>query len=560
LTASVPLQPATATESTNFWVHGKIDVTAPTSGAQWSVGENKNVVFNVTGKIDTVNIKYSKNGGTDNYAYTVASGLAVSSGANTYSWPIPTDQDILSTSGAKFKVVDGAYATVYGLSQDFMMKGILSVSTPSANGIIMTYGGGSTYNITWVVTGPISDVRIYYSTNDGSTYPNEITTSAGVPATPASYTWDIVNQILGQHLKVKIVDKNNTSTFGESANSFEIIGRITLDSPVGGEKWTVASNQDIKWTPTGTYTNVQVQASLNDFAGTILNVTRPAGATGVQQTYSWTNLPDNLSSTVKVRVYDPDHQPTLVRATSANFTILGGLSVTAPAGGVVWYKGESKTIAWGATGTVSNVKIEYKTSLAGAYTTIVANDPSHTAGANSYGWNPVVDENSETCYVRVSDVNNYTDVYSVSATPFSIRPQITVSEPVLGAVIRVGSNNAAAIKWSLGGSTKVSLVNIIYSTNGIAGPFDKTIANNFDATLGQANWNGVANDVSNNIVVKVVDTVNANVFGLSPVFSIAGSILVQTPNGGDDWPVGGSRNITWTKTGTVGNINIWCHR
>ncbi|MGE5280051.1 MAG: hypothetical protein ACM3L6_04830, partial [Deltaproteobacteria bacterium] len=556
LTASNPVQPATAKESSNFWIHGALSVTAPTSSAKWAVGSQQNILFNVTGKIDTVNIKYSKDGGTDNYAYTVASGYAVSAGANTYQWNIPTDQDILSATGAKLKIVDGAYTTVYGVSQNFMVKGAITVLTPSADNIVMTYGTGNPYAITWSTSGPVSDVRIYYSTNDGTTYPNEITTAAGVPATPASYNWDIPNLIVGKHMKIKVVDKANSEAYGVSDNTFEIIGQISLDAPAGTEKWTVGTNENILWTPTGTYTNVQVQASKDDFATYLLNVTRPAGATGVQQSYQWTNLPDSLTSNLKVRVYDPDHQPTVVRDTSDALSILGGLDVTAPESGQIWYKGETKQITWDASGTVTNVKIEYKTSLAGSYATIEANHGGHTAGANSYDWS-VADLNSETCYVRVSDVNNYDDVFSVSVAPFSIRPKITVTAPGLGAVIRVGSNNTNGVQWNIGGSTKVTLVNLLYSTNGVSGPFDKTIANNVDATLGQANWNGVADNVSNNVVVKIVDTVNPNVYGLSEVFSIAGSITVSQPNGGNNWPVGTSQNITWAKTGTVGNVNIY---
>ena len=140
ITASNPSQPATATESAAFWVHGKIDVTSPVSSDKWTVGTQKNILFNVTGKIDAVNIKYSKDGGTDNYAYTVSSNYAVSSGANTFSWNIPTNQDIFSAAGAKLRVIDSGYATVYGASQSFMIKGGGSVLTPDADNITMTYG------------------------------------------------------------------------------------------------------------------------------------------------------------------------------------------------------------------------------------------------------------------------------------------------------------------------------------------------------------------------------------------------------------------------------------
>ena len=208
-------------------------------------------------------------------------------------------------------------------------------------------------------------------------------------------------------------------------------------------------------------------------------------------------------------------------------------------------------------GTVTNVKIEYKTSSGGAYYTIVANDGGHTSGANSYTWSSVADENSEDCYIKVSDVNKPTLVYSVSENPFSIRPKITVSSPSAGELIKVGSTYSGKIQWSLNGSTKVTTVDILYSTNGPAGPFDKTIALGVDASLGSYDWTNVADTISDNVVVKVVDTSNNNVYGLSSVFSIVGDITVQAPNGNEDWPVGSSQNITWTKKGTIGNVNIY---
>jgi outer membrane protein assembly factor BamB len=78
----------------------------------------------------------------------------------------------------------------------------------------------------------------------------------------------------------------------------------------------------------------------------------------------------------------------------------------------------------------------------------------------------------------------------------------------------VGSNNTDAVVWSLNGSTKVATVNIVYNVNG--GAFENTIASGVDATAGKVNWNSVNDTMGNNIVVKVVDTANANAFGLSP--------------------------------------------
>ena len=52
-----------------------------------------------------------------------------------------------------------------------------------------------------------------------------------------------------------------------------------------------------------------------------------------------------------------------------------------------------------------------------------------------------------------------------SNAAFSIRPIITVLKPVLDSNVVVGGDHTDAVEWSLGGSTKVSEVDIIYSTN-----------------------------------------------------------------------------------------------
>ena len=560
VTATTPAQAGSASETNAFWVHGKIEFTgvttpSPTVGEMWTVGQSEDINFKITGKIDNVDILYSKTGG-EPYSYPVTSGLAVSSGENSHSWSIPTNQDILTKTQARIKIQDSLQTTVVAQSPLFGIKGTISVTAPVASDIF-TYGGAPT-NITWTYAGLIQNVKMSYSTN-GLTYDFTINSGNAVAVTPSSFAWSIPDKILGDVVSVKVEDADNDQCYGVSG-TFEIVGQLTLVAPVGGEKWSVGSTQNILWTPTGTFTTVRIEASADDFTSHMLDITRPAGATGVQQSYGWV-IPSTLSNTMKVRVSDPDHHPETVKDVSdATFKILGSLDVTAPEAGQAWYKGETnKVISWDAFGTVTNVKIEYKTSGGGAYTTIVANDGSHTAGPNTYTWSAgVADENSETCYIRVSDATNYDDVYSVSAAPFSIRPVISVTHPLVGSNIAVAASYANAVKWSLNGSTKVSNVDIVYSTNGTAGPFDKTIATSVEAALGQKDWNIVSDTISGNVVVKVMDSTNNAAFGYSPVFNIVGQIAVQQPAAGVDWFVGATdKNITWTKQGTIGTVNIY---
>ncbi|MBI3602550.1 MAG: hypothetical protein HY209_06650, partial [Candidatus Omnitrophica bacterium] len=360
--------------------------------------------------------------------------------------------------------------------------------------------------------------------------------------------------------KIQITEVNN-SVVNTVSDGFEVEGLIRIDAPnTSGLIWTVGSTQTILWTPTGTYTPVEIQYSTDGFVTPKPVATVTNSASGVQGSYSWA-IPDDISDTMRVRVRDPnDHDVNSVSAFDAK--ILGGLSSVFPNSGVVWYKGQSKNITWTANGTVSNVKIEYKTSAGGGYTTIVADDGGHTAGGNTYTWTQVADENSEDSYIRVSDVNHLASVYAVSASAFSIRPLITVTQPALNTNLRVGNSYTNGIQWSLNGSTKVTAVDLNYSTGGINGTFDKIIATGVDATLGQYTWTNVADTISNDVVIKISDktggTGNPNVFGLSPDFKILGSVVVNQPNASSDWQVGATdKNITWTYTGSIGDVNIY---
>jgi hypothetical protein len=71
-------------------------------------------------------------------------------------------------------------------------------------------------------------------------------------------------------------------------------------------------------------------------------------------------------------------------------------------------------------------------------------------GSNSYPWNPVPNEKSEQCLVRVSDARVGLGALTTdtSAATFSIRPTITVSAPALNANVPAGSNGIP-LRWSI---------------------------------------------------------------------------------------------------------------
>ena len=55
---------------------------------------------------------------------------------------------------------------------------------------------------------------------------------------------------------------------------------------------------------------------------------------------------------------------------------------------------------------------------------------------------------------------------------------------------------------------------------------------------------------------KSSDVINDNVYGLSPSFDIVGKIVVNEPHLNENVPSGSAKTISWTKQGTLGNVEI----
>ncbi|MEW6027840.1 MAG: hypothetical protein AB1599_11185, partial [Planctomycetota bacterium] len=334
------------------------------------------------------------------------------------------------------------------------------------------------HNITWTTTGFFSrgdasdDVVISYSTNAGTTFTPIATVDYNYGAPAGTYAWtlplDSITLDNKDRAMIEVKDLNDgTKVRGVSAG-FDIEGQVAINEPnTSGLMWTVGSSHDIKWTPTGTYSTVEFHYSTDNFSASNILIGQAANtASGVQGTYSW-SIPTNvLSDTVRVRVRDAA-DPDVNSISAYDIKLVGGLDVTAPETQtplIVWYKGENKDINWTANGAVTNVNIDYSTNGGTGWTNIVTNEGGHTAGSNTKTIT-VPDENSENCLVRVSDTAHSTNVYSISAYPFAIRPVITVTQPVLDQNLVVGSNSNT-IAWSLNGSTKVSYVKLYYSRDG----------------------------------------------------------------------------------------------
>ncbi|MFA5157430.1 MAG: hypothetical protein WC532_08645, partial [Candidatus Omnitrophota bacterium] len=534
-----------------FYLRGGLSVTAPVNLDSWQIGDSTNITWTKKGNMSTVDILYSINNGT-NWTQTLASGVSAS--ALSWQWNISTDTN--TTAQGRIKVQESANPDmVFGLSNGvFSIKGSLNLTAPTATGVVMTYDGGtSVYNVSWQRYGGIPLVELRYSTNGGNTYTDIIESNISGAGSP--YSWNVPNAI-GSNLKVKVSDQGDPSVNSTSVNPFAVKGAIQVLAPNGNESWLNGTNQSIQWRPTGTYPgNVKIYFS-NDSGGNWTEIGEAsAGEHNVTQTWYWDPVPDDITSTGLIRVATNTGNASIdVNDNSNNtFKVRGSVSVLQPNGGEIWFVNETnRQVRWSASGTVTPVKIEYSTG--GSYIPIT-NNYTGTAGINTYNWTPVPDVQSETCLIRVSDNRTAfaSEATDVSNATFAIRPQIFISEPAANANVTAASSNTTAIRWNYTGST-IGDVNVDYSTNN--GVNWTNIATNVKVENGTTYvWPTVPTLKSSEAKVRVYDANNTNVVGNSSTFNIVGSLILTSPTGGQNWPVGSQQLISWSSA-AVTQINV----
>ena len=421
--------------------------------------------------------------------------------------------------------------TVYIGSEDKYLYafGNLALTSPNSG---ESWTTGSLQNITWKSSG-ITNVKLEYSVNNGSTWTTIVDSTS---AATESYPWTAPSVSSVQCL-VKVSDASNSIVTDRSDGVFTILGLLALTSPNGGESWTAGTSQSIMWTSTG-ITSVKLEYSVtNDSTWTTIVASTGAAA----GSYSW--MAPNVSSTqCRVRISDVSNT-TIHDQSNTVFTIIGNVAVTSPNGGEFWIAGTTQNITWTSTG-VTNVKLEYSPDNGWNWLEITA---STKAISGSYSWFIPSMSTITSCRVRISDAL-YTTLSDISDGEFTILPQmVTLTSPNGSESWTVGTTNN--ITWI----SNVSTVKLEYTTNN--GLTWTTIVESTEASTGSYAWTAPAIS-SMQCKVRISDASNASVNDESnSLFSLLGTMAVIAPNGGENWTVGTTHNITWLSIG-VTNVTL----
>jgi len=362
-----------------------ITVTSPNGGENWIVGSNHNITWTSTNFNGNVKIEYSTNAGS-----TWNTIVASTANDGTEPWTIPN----APTTQARVRVSDAATGTPSDMSDaNFTISAVPTINVTSPNGG-ESWCVGSSHNITWTSTGSITNVKLEYSTNAGSSW---ITIIASTP-NDGSESWVIPNTPSTTSL-VKVSEASTGTPSDVSNANFTIAPQvITATSPNGGETWQAGSSHNITWTSSCFSGNVKLEYSTDAGSSWITII----ASTSNSGTYLW-SIPNTPSTNSLVRVSDAaDGTPNDI--SNAVFTISpppqAMLNVTSPNGGEIWFVGSSHNITWSSQGLISNVKIEYSIN-GGSWSLITAS----TANTGTYPWT-IPNTPSESSLVKISDASN----------------------------------------------------------------------------------------------------------------------------------------------------------
>jgi len=543
-------------ESQTFKIRGDLVMTAPNTGLEsWEIGTVHAITWTKKGDISTVKLQFSNNGDNPvDYAALVdgdganTQSISVSgAGPYTFNWKIP-DIAGMTTILARIRVVDGSDSTVYDPSNaNFTIKGRVDLLTPNGGETLTV---GVPYTVTGSVFGPIASVKLYYSTN-GTTYdfPMENCNTVAVIGGTFTCDWSVPDRI-STTVKVKVEDSTNTLVSDTSAATLAIKGTATITSPIVSSVWIAGDAHDIIWNRNGTIGNVDLLYSVNNgsFQTIASNVASPSLS---GNTFSWT-LPSTsiVSSNVKVRISGTN---LVANVDSPAFTVKGKLTLQYPdAAGIVLTLGDTANVSWIVAGDIGPVKVEYYNGS--AWSTITTTAPQ----AGPFGL--LLDAPNTTlattgAKVRISDPDDAT-VTDESANGFTVLPLLALTAPSGNEAWVV--NSFHDVTWSFKG-TNVTNVKLEYSNNG-GSTFTGVIAGT-TPNDGTHNWQ-MPDEIQAvpNMKVRILSLPTSDPYAVTAVssglFKIIGALAVTSPQAPDKWLVGSTRDIKWTRTGSIANVRI----
>ena len=261
-----------------------ITVTVPHSGIVWDEGSSQTISWNHSGTCTNVKIEYSTDNGS---SWTTITSSAPNDGS--YAWTLP---EVTSTqSDCIVRVICTTDASCTDMSSTFTIRNIdpnclITVTNPHSGDV---WDEGSAQTISWDHSGPCTDVKIEYSTNNGSSW----MTVASSTANDGSYSWTVPEVTSTQSdCKVRVTcttDLNCT----DMSDTFTIRNidpdcPLTVLVPNCNVNWREGEQYKISWIPAAKSGYVKIEYGHRFDSGQVWSWTTIIESTEDDGCYCWT--------------------------------------------------------------------------------------------------------------------------------------------------------------------------------------------------------------------------------------------------------------------------------
>ncbi len=364
----------------------------------------------------------------DPYVFTTVdmTPILTTTNYNVYAVTLPPD-NLVSNEGNEYWVIveypNYDYSNPFGVPNmastenlcSYMRHEIIVDDLPPMDLTITYPNGGEDFNqldmidITWTSDYLTGQVKIEYSKDN---FNSDIHTIAAATDNDGTHPWEVPAEPSGT-VKIRMSSVDYPGIWDVSDAYFTIIGPwVAVDYPNGGEEFEISDSTDVTWYSANVTGNVSIEYSKDNFVSDFHSIGLHVSNSG---SYPWT-IPDDTSTTVKVRVSSDDF-PSATDSSDSFFTILEpSITVLTPNGGEFLESNKIYEVTWESESLLGNVDIEYSTDNFVSDIGVVALD---TPNDGSAGWNYVPCVYSNNVRIRVSSTADPA-VYDISDDDFTI--------------------------------------------------------------------------------------------------------------------------------------------
>ncbi|MEJ2196146.1 MAG: Ser-Thr-rich GPI-anchored membrane family protein [Ignavibacteriaceae bacterium] len=500
----------------------------PNGGEVWQAGSSQTISWT-----DNINENVTINLYKGGSFHSVIESSTASDG--TRNWSIPFTLEAGSDYRIKIASIDDPAIADFSDADFTIIGNQIKVTSPNGG---EKWLDTKDYIIEWA-DNITENVEIQLLKNN--LFYSSITTS-----TPSdnAYTWNISNNVeTGSDYKIKIISVTDGNVFDLSDDNFTIINNsITVTTPNGGEIWLIGTNQSITWTD-----DLPGEVKIELYKAEQYNQT-VANSTTSNGLYQW-NITESIvsGSDYKIKISSVDY-PELFDMSNNSFSILAGsITVNSPNGGNSLLAGEQYTISWSDNITGEVIIELYKNGVLHPVYPLISG-PTPSDGSKS--WDIPFDIETDTNYkIKITSVDNES-IFDYSDNNFTIEGfSITVTSPNGGENWFASSNESITWNSNLTSNVEIQLFK--------GGEFH-SIINGSTSNDGNYSWSISSSlTTDSDYKIKIASVKDADIFDFSDFeFTIINNnIALTSPNGGENWLIGSTHEITWTDD-ISGNVRI----